>query len=177
MTSVEQAVLPPATTGDEYGGLTETEEKGAEPVECGEQQPAAESQPRKDAHFHGKQAEALFGCTVRLLTGCGWLYVTVNHTDWKPVEVLARLGKSGGCAASQVEGISRLVSLLLQGGVRGDSVVRELKGICCHRARVSEENEDDRVLSCADAIGKALEAAQMHFFIARPHGLAALKKG
>lgn len=153
MTGVEQEVLTPPSTGDEYGGVTEVEETSAEP------------------------AEALHGCTVRLLTGCGWLYVTVNHKDWKPVEVMARLGKCGGCAASQVEGISRLVSILLQGGVRGDAVVRELKGICCHRARVSEENEDDRVLSCADAIGKALEAAQMHFFVTKPHGLAALSKG
>lgn len=177
MTGVEQEVLTPPSTGDEYGGVTETEEKGVEPAESGTAEPATPDQPQKDTAFRGTKANTLHGCTIRLMTGCGWLYVTVNHKDWKPVEVLARLGKSGGCAASQVEGISRLVSLLLQGGMRTDAIVRELKGICCHRARTSEENEDERILSCADAIGKALEVAQVHFFITKRHGLAAMKKG
>ena len=51
------------------------------------------------------------GHTVRMNTGCGHLYVTVNESeDGRPFELFNHMGKAGGCAASQNEAIGRLIS-------------------------------------------------------------------
>ena len=55
------------------------------------------------------------GHTVRMNTGCGHLYVTVNETeDGSPFELFNHMGKAGGCAASQNEAIGRLISYALR---------------------------------------------------------------
>jgi len=94
------------------------------------------------------------GVTRRIRTGCGNLYITINEDDQGPVEVFCQMGKAGGCAASQSEAISRMVSLSLRSHVPVDEIVSELKGISCHRLAWQNGN---RILSCADAMGKALE--------------------
>ncbi len=98
--------------------------------------------------------ELTMGVTRRIRTGCGNLYVTINQDEQGPVEVFCQMGKAGGCAASQSEAISRLVSLSLRSHVPVDEIVSELKGISCHRLAWQNGN---RILSCADAMGKALE--------------------
>ena len=94
------------------------------------------------------------GITRRIRTGCGKLYVTINMDDNGPVELFSQMGKAGGCAASQSEAISRLVSLALRSGIRPEAIVKELKGISCHRIVWQGGN---RILSCADAIGQTIE--------------------
>lgn len=94
------------------------------------------------------------GVTRRIRTGCGNLYVTINEDEQGPVEVFCQMGKAGGCAASQSEAISRMVSLALRSRVPPGEIVSELKGISCHR--LAWQN-GTRILSCADAMGKALE--------------------
>jgi ribonucleoside-diphosphate reductase alpha chain len=48
----------------------------------------------------------------------GDLYVTVNEDETgKPFEVFATLGKAGGAAMADVEGIGRLISLALRSGI------------------------------------------------------------
>lgn len=94
------------------------------------------------------------GITRRIRTGCGKLYVTINMDENGPVELFSQMGKAGGCAASQSEAISRLVSLALRSNIRPDAIVKELKGISCHRIVWQGGN---RILSCADAIGQTLE--------------------
>ncbi len=64
------------------------------------------------------------------------------------------MGKAGGCAASQAEAISRMVSVQLRSGVEPKLIVKHLKNITCHRPYGFG---NDRVASCSDAIGKALE--------------------
>jgi ribonucleoside-diphosphate reductase alpha chain len=92
------------------------------------------------------------GKTIAIKTGCGKIYITVNTDDLGVCEVFAQLGKSGGCTAGQIEAISRLVSLCLRSGVAVESITAELKGIRCPSPRI-----EDKVLSCADALGKAIE--------------------
>jgi len=94
------------------------------------------------------------GVTRRVRTGCGNLYVTINEDETGPVEIFSQMGKAGGCAASQSEAISRLVSLALRSHIAPEAIVRELMGISCHRI---VWQGGSRILSCADAIGRTLE--------------------
>jgi ribonucleoside-diphosphate reductase alpha chain len=95
------------------------------------------------------------GFTLLMNTGCGKMYVTVNEDSLGACEVFTQLGKSGGCTSSQSEAISRLVSLALRSGIDQYSIIKQLKGIRCPSPALVENGV---VLSCADAVAKALEA-------------------
>lgn len=97
----------------------------------------------------------LEGATVRIVTGCGKLYVTINSDeDDNPQEILARLGKAGRCSACYMETIGRLLSLSLQAGMDIKDLTRTMVGQACHKpAGVG----DELVLSCVDGIGKVLK--------------------
>jgi hypothetical protein len=74
------------------------------------------------------------GATVRMNTGCGNLYVTINESDdGQPFELFNHMGKAGGCAASQNEAIGRLISYALRCGASIEPLIKQLKGISCHR--------------------------------------------
>ncbi|MEJ5377682.1 MAG: vitamin B12-dependent ribonucleotide reductase [bacterium] len=94
------------------------------------------------------------GVTERIGTGCGKLYVTVNHDEEGICEVFAQMGKSGGCAASQIEGISRLISLALRSRVSMEAIIKQIKGIRCPAPLWAKGG---MVLSCADGIARVLE--------------------
>lgn len=101
--------------------------------------------------------KVLVGRTVEMMTGCGKLYVTINQDETgKPFEVFTSMGKAGGCAQSQCEAIGRLISINLRSGGELDRVIKQLKGISCHMRYGFGPNT---VLSCSDAVGKALEQA------------------
>lgn len=94
------------------------------------------------------------GTTEKLKTGCGNLYVTINiDNDGKPFEIFTCIGKAGGCAASQLEAIGRLVSLALRSGAELNETVKQLIGIRCH-SPIWENGV--QILSCPDAISKAI---------------------
>ncbi|MFC1888570.1 vitamin B12-dependent ribonucleotide reductase [Thermodesulfobacteriota bacterium] len=95
------------------------------------------------------------GVTMKMETGCGDLYVTINKdNNGLPFEIFNQMGKAGGCASSQSEAIGRLVSLALRSNIDPKKVINQLKGICCHLPRGFGES---RVTSCADAVAQALE--------------------
>jgi ribonucleoside-diphosphate reductase alpha chain len=99
--------------------------------------------------------DVIHGSTRKIRTGCGNLYVTINEDEEGNVfEIFNQIGKAGGCAASQSEAIGRLVSLAFRSGVTPAEIVRQLKGISCHTPVWYREG---KVLSCADAIAKAVE--------------------
>jgi ribonucleoside-diphosphate reductase alpha chain len=98
--------------------------------------------------------QLLSGETQRMDTGCGKLFVIMNDDEFGPREVFANMGKAGGCASSNTEALGRLISLALKKGASAAEIVEQLKGIRCH---VPYGIGPNATLSCADAIGKALE--------------------
>ncbi|MBU1913013.1 MAG: adenosylcobalamin-dependent ribonucleoside-diphosphate reductase [Candidatus Omnitrophica bacterium] len=95
------------------------------------------------------------GTTTKVATGCGNLYITINVDDKAlPFEVFIQMGKAGGCAASQLEAIGRLVSLALRSGVENSKIVEQLRGIRCPSPSWEKSG---RIFSCSDAISRVLE--------------------
>jgi len=95
------------------------------------------------------------GATRLMKTGCGNLYITINEDEKGQLfEIFTHMGKAGGCAASQSEAIGRLVSLAFRSNIEPEEVVKQLKGISCHQPAWSDGG---RILSCSDAIAKAIE--------------------
>jgi len=101
-----------------------------------------------------KRPKVTTGVTERVNTGCGYIYVTVNFDSQGISEVFSTLGKAGGCAAAQLEAISRLTSLALRSGIDIDSIVKQLRGIRCPAIAWEQGHA---ILSCADAIASVLE--------------------
>ncbi len=119
------------------------EEKGAAP-QVEEKKAIKRERPR-----------ALQGWTYQMQTGCGPIYITINEDKAGLFELFTTMGKAGGCAASQCEAIGRMVSLAWRSGVQARQVMKQLLGISCH---APSGFGDNRVLSCADGVAKAIQA-------------------
>ena len=99
------------------------------------------------------------GKTFKFRMGCGSLFVTVNQDAHGLCEVFANLGKAGGCP-SQSEATCRAISVALRSGVEPRELIEQLRGIrCLSTARARKNGDDVNVLSCPDAIARAIEEA------------------
>ena len=100
--------------------------------------------------------EVTKGMTKKYLIGsCGKLYVTVNSDEKGICEVFTNTGEEG-CAALS-EALSRLISVSIRAGIDITSITHQVLGIRCVTC-IADRNT--HVLSCPDAIGKALEFSQ-----------------
>ncbi|HHD15423.1 MAG TPA: adenosylcobalamin-dependent ribonucleoside-diphosphate reductase, partial [Euryarchaeota archaeon] len=105
-----------------------------------------------------ERPKVITGVTGRVDTGCGALYVTINADRFGPFEMFANLGKSGGCAAAQIEALARMASLAMRSGVDPWQIVKQMKGIRCPNPKEAPLGmAEQSVLSCPDGMAKALE--------------------
>jgi ribonucleoside-diphosphate reductase alpha chain len=79
--------------------------------------------------------------------------VTVDPVSGREMEIFAQLGKAGDVVSSDLEAISRMVSLYLRIGGSLEDVIDQLEGIGSHMVIPSK---DGKVISLADALGKSL---------------------
>ena len=86
--------------------------------------------------------------------GCGSLFVRIGETDGKVIEVIATLGRAGGCASAQNEALGRAISLGLRYGVPLEEYVEQLEDIRCPTPHMFPREE--LCLSCADGFAIAL---------------------
>jgi ribonucleoside-diphosphate reductase alpha chain len=101
-----------------------------------------------------KRPSVMGGTTTKYKIGnCGNLYVTVNEDEQGVCEVFVNIGGEGCPPLS--EAVGRLISLALRSGIEVDAVLKQIKGIRCIGC-VSDE--DSIVLSCPEAIARALQA-------------------
>jgi ribonucleoside-diphosphate reductase alpha chain len=99
--------------------------------------------------------EVITGTTTKVATGCGNLYVTINLDEQeKAFELFTQMGKAGGCAASQLEAIGRLVSLAFRSSIEVKSIIEQLRNIRCPSP---SWEKGQRIFSCADAIARVIE--------------------
>ena len=98
----------------------------------------------------------LSGYTEVIETGCGKLYVTISSSD-NYREIFCRLGKSGGCPASWLDGIGRFLTFAWNEGVALDLAVRAFSGLQCPFPRLIIGTDGEKVLSCADGLAKVLK--------------------
>jgi ribonucleoside-diphosphate reductase alpha chain len=121
-----------------------------------------------------ERPKVLKGWTYQMQTGCGPLYVTVNQDDTGLFELFTTMGKAGGCAASQSEAIGRMVSLAWRSGIHARQVIKQLQGISCHCPSGFGEN---KILSCADAVAKAIQSHMSANGYGSVHKKVALARG
>ena len=98
--------------------------------------------------------DSLDGRTYKVPTGCGSLYITINHDENNnPLEIFGLLGKTGNCSSAQCQAICRLASTALRAGVPVEEVAHQLRGIRCGNpgGRIGKW-----ILSCPDALAQTL---------------------
>jgi len=105
--------------------------------------------------------ERTVGITQKFKIGCGNLYVTVNSDLTGICEAFTSLGRGGGCP-SQSEATARLASMALRAGIEVEEIIDQLKGIrCLSTLKKGGFSNGIKVLSCPDAIGRAIEQYHM----------------
>ena len=120
-----------------------------------EEKPKPETAGYKKEIAPRPRPEVIIGTTTKVSTGCGNLYVTINvDEEGRPFELFTQMGKAGGCAASQLEALGRMVSLGFRSGIEVKSIMEQLRNIRCPSP---SWEKGQRIFSCADAIARVVE--------------------
>lgn len=115
----------------------------------------AEERERLSLSEYRKRPDNLIGATIRITTGYGTLYVTLNEDEnGNLFEVFAEMGKSGGVVPGFTEALGRMISMSIRYGVPPERVVKHLEGI---RSPKFDWDNGERVDSIPDAIAMAID--------------------
>jgi ribonucleoside-diphosphate reductase alpha chain len=102
-----------------------------------------------------KRPRKLEGCTYKIKTGRGKLYLTINEdANGSPVEVFAKIGKSGKEDYAYTEALGRILTLALRWGVPIHVLHKHLSGISGYD---TTWNDGKLVKSVPDAIAKVFD--------------------
>jgi len=111
--------------------------------------------------------------TTEKKVGCGKIFMTLSYnSDFKPLYVKLSLGKAGGCAGSQLNGIQGLINLMIKSEIPLNEIYdkkseNSLFGIRCPEIMSDDEDlpiehEDDKLnLSCCDGIAKSIRKLEI----------------
>lgn len=99
--------------------------------------------------------KVVVGINVKVVTGCGNMYVQLGWWNGGLHEVFATLGRAGGCAMCFDSSLTRMVTLGLRCGVPVEEITKQLKGNGCPNPHPFPKTEEN--LSCPDAIGRVIE--------------------
>lgn len=92
---------------------------------------------------------------IRIVMGCGNLYINIGHLDNKPIETFVMAGHvMSDCTKSFAEALGRAISIGLQYGVPIEEYIAQFQGIQCPKP-VSFP-KDKRITSCPDGVAKAM---------------------
>lgn len=97
------------------------------------------------------------GTIYEAKTACGKLTMIIaDGDDGYPVRFTAQ-STGGGCEGN-LEGMQRLVTLLLELNTRADCIIEQLNKVICPACKSKMlKGEKDIALSCSKAIARALE--------------------
>ena len=120
----------------------------------------------KEASYLKRTNPAL---TTRKQTGCGTLHITLVYSEetFDPLSFQFILGKAGGCAASQLNGIQTLVNYCIKSKLPLEPLYDKhsnyaLTGIRCPEIMSDDEEfanaPDEKLnLSCCDVVAKSMK--------------------
>lgn len=93
-----------------------------------------------------------YGTNIKLKVACGNLYLNVcKDKDGNIVEMFVNTSKGGICQ-SNINAISRLLSLSLRSGVKVEEIYEQLAGINCPACTIRRKDDKSIGKSCADTI-------------------------
>lgn len=88
---------------------------------------------------------------------CGMLKIFIADDDDYPVRLTAQYTGTGGCDAN-LQAVQRLITLALECNIRVDCIAEQLSKVVCESCKNAlVKGDKDIALSCAKAIGRALE--------------------
>lgn len=97
------------------------------------------------------------GFTEKVRTGCGNMWITINHVDGKIVDVFLEAGSSGGCAGF-TKALGRALSVAIQHGTPIEALIDQVTSISCDNFRFQTGRDPSlKGKSCPDVVGRVLQ--------------------
>lgn len=98
-----------------------------------------------------------YGSNIKKRVACGNLYINIcRDKNGNIAEAFINTGKGGICQ-SNINAISRLLSLSLRAGISVESIIDQLSNIKCPACTILKSQGKDVQQSCPDAIAKYLK--------------------